>query len=144
MSVIGKVRSGLFPPVLSRRRIALALAIAVVTDAVQILLGPPGWLVADEVLDLIAMVLVSGIIGFHPLLLPTFVVEFVPMVDMIPTWTGCVAAVVMLRRKRQPAPQPGPPHIDVESTVVQPTPPLLPSSGSPKPKEPVSEGQIAR
>lgn len=123
MNAVMKMRTALLPPTLSRRRIALAFAIALITDGIQILLGPPGWLIADELLDVIAMVLVSAVIGFHPLLLPTFIVEFVPMIDMIPTWTGCVAAVVMLRRKQY-----GPRPIDIESTVVSADPPPLPSN----------------
>lgn len=134
MNAVTKMRAVLLPPTLSRRRIALAFAIALITDAVQILLGPPGWLIADELLDVITMVLVSAVIGFHPLLLPTFVIEFVPMIDMIPTWTGCVAAVVMLRRRQH-----GPAPIDIESTVVSTTPPPLPTNPGPQPAPTVSE-----
>jgi hypothetical protein len=36
----------------------------------------------DEVLDVIAMVAISGAIGFHVILLPTFALEFLPMSDM--------------------------------------------------------------
>jgi hypothetical protein len=43
------------------------------------------------------------LLGFHPLLLPTFVVEFLPVADMLPTWTGCVALVVALRKRQQPS-----------------------------------------
>ena len=46
------------------------------------------------------------LIGFHPLLLPTFALEFLPVVDMLPTWTACVALVVSLRRKQQAAQAP--------------------------------------
>ena len=28
-------------------------------------------------------------------------VEFIPMIDMLPTWTACVALVVTLRKKQQ-------------------------------------------
>ncbi len=104
------------PPVLTRERVRFAYAIAVVTDAAQLLLGPLGWPFADEILDVVATILTWAIIGFHPLLLPTFVVEFLPVVDMLPTWTGCVALVVALRKKQQriETPPPGPgPVIDV-------------------------------
>jgi hypothetical protein len=43
------------------------------------------------------VVVISRLIGFHPLLLPTFVLEFVPLTDMLPTWTGCVALVMVWR-----------------------------------------------
>lgn len=88
-------------PWLTRRRIWLALGVAVATDGLQFMLGPLGWTFVDEILDVAAMVIISFLVGFHPLLLPTFVVEFFPVVDMLPTWTGCVAAVVALRKRRQ-------------------------------------------
>jgi hypothetical protein len=83
---------------LTRGRIALAIAIAGATDALQIGLGPLGWTFVDEVADVAAMILISLLIGFHPLLLPTFVLEAFPLVDMLPTWTGCVGAVILWRR----------------------------------------------
>jgi hypothetical protein len=103
------------PPALTRNRVRLAYAVAISADALQWLLGPPGWLFADEILDVAVMALISGIIGFHPLLLPTFALEFLPVVDLVPTWTACVALVVALRKKERaaaPPPEPGP-FIDV-------------------------------
>src|SRR5207244_96244 len=91
------------PPPLTRNRVRLAYAIAVSADALQWLLGPPGWLFADEILDIVAMVAISGVIGFHPLLLPTFALEALPVADLLPTWTGCVAVVVALRKKKRAA-----------------------------------------
>jgi len=89
------------PPTLTRGRIWLAFTLAAATDTVQLLLGGAGWLLPDEVIDVATMVLMSRIIGFHPLLLPTFVLEFLPVADMLPTWTGCVALVVLQRRRTQ-------------------------------------------
>ena len=91
-------------------RVRVAYTVAVVTDLLQLLLGPVGWVYADEILDIAAMIIVTRLIGFHPLLLPTFVLEFFPIVDMLPTWTACVALVVSLRRRKQvtgPPPSPG-------------------------------------
>ena len=96
------------PPVLTRSRVRLAYAVAVTSDALQVLLGPLGWAFADELLDLAAMILISRAIGFHPLLLPTFALEFLPIADLLPTWTGCVALVVMLRKRQPPPPVQGP------------------------------------
>jgi hypothetical protein len=107
----------------SRKRIWFAFAVALATDALQLSLGPLGWLFADEGLDIVAFVLISGAIGFHMLLLPTFVIEFIPGPDMLPTWTACTAAVVMLRRRA--GSQPLPPPIDVASEVT-PVPPVQP------------------
>ena len=57
-----------------------------------------------------------ALIGFHPLLLPTLVLELVPVADLLPTWTGCVALVLALRkRERVTSPPSGDPRdvIDV-------------------------------
>jgi hypothetical protein len=104
------------PPPLTRNRVRFAYAIAVTADALQLLLGPFGWAFADQVVDVTAMILTWRLVGFHPLLLPTFVLEFLPVADLFPTWTGCVAVVVALRKRQQAAsPQPPPPgpFIDV-------------------------------
>ena len=89
------------PPVLTRSRVWTAYGVAVATDALQFVLGPFGVGRTDEVLDVIASVLVWRLLGFHPLLLPTFLLEFLPLTDLLPTWTGCVALVVGLRRSQQ-------------------------------------------
>jgi len=91
-------------PLLTRYRIGGAYAIAVAADLLQFLLGPLGWTFADELIDLTAMVLIWRLIGFHALLLPTFVLEFLPVADMLPTWTGCVFLVVSIRKRQQAAP----------------------------------------
>ena len=100
------------PPALTRNRVRAAYAIAVTTDVLQFLLGPLGWAFADEILDVAAMILASRVIGFHPLLLPTFIIEFLPVTDVLPAWTGCVALVVALRKRQQAVsqqpPAPGP------------------------------------
>lgn len=82
------------------QRIRAAYGIAIATDVLQLALGPLGWLFADEILDGIALVATTRLLGFHPLLLPSFVLEFLPVADMLPTWTGCVALVVALRKKQ--------------------------------------------
>jgi len=87
-------------PALTSARIRAAYAIAIATDILQLALGPLGWAFADEILDVAAMALLWRVVGFHPLLLPTFVLELVPVADLAPTWTGCVALVVLLRRRQ--------------------------------------------
>jgi hypothetical protein len=104
-------------PVLSRTRIWLAMIVALATDALQILLGPVGWVFFDEAADVVAMSLITLLVGFHPLLLPTFLIEFFPGVDMLPTWTACTAAVIALRRKQQ-RPTPSPPPVTPPPGVI--------------------------
>jgi hypothetical protein len=88
-------------PPLTRARVQSAYVVAVATDLIQLILGPFGWAFADEALDVAAMVLISRALGFHAALLPTFALEFLPLTDMLPTWTGCVAIVVALRRRQE-------------------------------------------
>jgi hypothetical protein len=94
-------------PRLTGWRIITALAIAVLADGLQFLLGPFGWVFGDQAVDVVAMLLTSWVIGFHWLLLPTFALELVPALDELPTWTACVIAVIVLRKREQrslPAP----------------------------------------
>ena len=88
-------------PFLTPARIRFAYAIGVTTDVLQFVLGPFGWAGADEILDVIAAALTWRTLGFHPLLLPTFIVEFLPVTDLLPTWTACIATVIALRRRQQ-------------------------------------------
>lgn len=104
-------------PVLTRKRIFLAFAFAIATDTIQLALGPIGWTFFDEILDAITMVLTSLLIGFHPLLLPTFALELIPIVDMLPTWTGCIALVVALRKNQTP-PEEKPPTTSESSDYI--------------------------
>ena len=104
------------PPPLTRGRIWGAYGVAVGADVLQLILGPFGWAFADEIIDVAAAVLTFLLLGFHLLLLPTFVIEFLPIADMLPTWTGCVALVIAMRKREQASvpPPPGPgPVIDV-------------------------------
>ena len=93
-------------PYLTGTRVRLAYAAAITADLFQLMLGPFGWSGADELVDVAAMALIWRLIGFHPLLLPTFALEFLPIADALPTWTGCVAIVVALRKRQQAAPPP--------------------------------------
>ena len=86
-------------PFLTPRRVWPAFAVALAADGIQVLVGPVGWVFLDEIIDLAAMIALSLLLGFHPLFLPTFLVESIPVVDMLPTWTGSVAAVVAMRRR---------------------------------------------
>jgi hypothetical protein len=101
-------------PPLTRARVRWAYGVAIATDLIQLILGPFGWAFADEALDVAAMILISRVLGFHAALLPTFALEFLPLTDMLPTWTGCVAIVVALRRRELTATPPAPgPVIDI-------------------------------
>ncbi len=96
-----KLNAVLRPGPLSRRRILAAIAVAVVADALQIMLLPFAWTFAQSAVDVVAMVFTVGLLGFHVLLLPTFVVEMVPVLDALPTWTACVLAVIAMSKRDQ-------------------------------------------
>src|SRR6516165_9209157 len=107
VKLVERVTSWFTVPVLTKRRVWFAFIVAVVTDGLQLAftpLGPLGWFLLDDVLDVVAMLLISLALGFHPLLLPTFLIELIPVADMLPTWTGCAGLVVMLRKKAQARP----------------------------------------
>ena len=87
------------PQPLTLKRIIAAIAIALVADGLQIPFQAVP--LAPEIIDVIAMAFTTWLLGFHLLLLPTFAVEFIPVVDMLPTWTGCVMAVIALRKRSE-------------------------------------------
>jgi hypothetical protein len=89
------------PKVLSRRRMIAAIAVAIAADGLQLLLLPFAWTFAESAVDVVAMIAETWLLGFHPLLLPTFAIEFVPVVDAVPTWTACVVAVIAMRRRQE-------------------------------------------
>lgn len=115
MSLEKQSRDGFFSPRLTGRRAYLALAIAAVADLLQMIALPVAWTLAQSVVDVVAMLLVLPVLGFHILLLPTFLIEFVPGAATLPTWTGCVLAVIALKRRSQsvePEPNPIPPPLE--------------------------------
>ena len=107
------------PSRVTRADVRAAYAVAVGVDVAQFLLGPFGWAGFDELIDAVAMVVISRLIGFHPLLLPTFLLEFVPFTDMLPTWTGCVALVVRTRKRQGFVSDDVAPAIDVKAEKVE-------------------------
>jgi hypothetical protein len=115
MSLLDQLTGRLTAPKLTRGRIVLALLVALAADGLQILLAVPP---APEIVDAVAAVLTFWLLGFHLLLLPTFLIELIPVADMLPTWTACVGAVIALRKREQAGEMP--PAIDVEATVEDP------------------------
>ena len=94
-------RESTAPPVTSRTRTALIIAIA--ADAIQLALVPlfgAGVLSPfNNVLDVVIGLVMVRLIGWHFAFLPTFVAELVPGLDLFPSWT---AAVWFVTRRRDP------------------------------------------
>lgn len=82
---------------LPRSRFRAAIILAVTVDALQIiafpLLAEGALSPLDDILDLIAAVLLVRLLGWHWEFLPSLVAELVPGVDLIPFWTLAVANV---------------------------------------------------
>ncbi len=120
MTLLDKIKAGCAAPQrLTIKRIIAAVAVALAADGLQIPFQAVP--LAPEIIDVIAMAITTWLLGFHLLLLPTFAVEFIPVVDMLPTWTGCVLAVIALRKRAQNTPKhltppPTPPMIDTPHT----------------------------
>jgi hypothetical protein len=86
-------------------RFYLAWTVAILVDALQIGLFPitgplSAWFGAP--LDIFAMAILWGLLGWHWALAPSFVFEFLPIVDLAPTWT--LATWIIVRKRRQEAP----------------------------------------
>jgi hypothetical protein len=86
--------------VVSPRRVWLARGIALAADALQITIFPAfvqGILSPlNAALDVLVMLLLILLVGWHIAFVPTFIVEQVPFADLAPTWT--VAVWIATRR----------------------------------------------
>lgn len=92
------------PP--SRRAVLISRAVAIIADALQLVLFPffvEGFgSVLNDVLDVVVCAALVRLLGWNVLFLPTFVVEILPFGDMAPTWT---IAVLIVTRSRNSSPQ---------------------------------------
>jgi hypothetical protein len=99
-------------PILTPRRIWVARGLAVLVDVAQLhpaLEIPP----INQAIDVATAIAMTWLVGWHWAFLPTFVVEVLPLVDLVPTWT--IAVMVATRGGAAPSvtvappPPPGPP-----------------------------------
>lgn len=127
MSLLHKLNNFNRPARMSRGRVAFVMIVAVAADALQFWLGPLGWFGAVQVIDVLTMIITTLTIGFHVLLLPTFLIELFPVISALPTWTGCVIAVLALRGKDKPEDA-----LEISTVENSPSklavPPLIPPS----------------
>ncbi|MGA8492193.1 MAG: hypothetical protein WB711_17330 [Terriglobales bacterium] len=84
-------------PLSPRSRFRVAMILAVVADALQIIVFPlfaEGALSpADDVLDFAVAAVLVHLLGWHWEFLPTFFAELIPGADLVPFWTLAVANV---------------------------------------------------
>ena len=83
------------------KRIQLAWVVAILVDVLQLGLLPVTgglsfWL--DKPLDILAMALLWRLLGWHWALVPSFLIELLPIAELAPTWTLATWIIV---RKRQ-------------------------------------------
>jgi hypothetical protein len=80
-----------------RSRFRAALLLAIVADGLQILIFPlfaEGAISPfDDILDLVVMVALIRLVGWHWEFLPSLIAELIPGVDLIPFWTLAVLNV---------------------------------------------------
>jgi len=87
-------------PLLTPRRVWIARGLAVLVDLVQLGAGLTPF---NNVIDVVTALAMVALVGWHWAFLPTFVVELVPFVDLVPTWT---LAVFLATRDRVAAAPP--------------------------------------
>jgi hypothetical protein len=78
-------------------QVKTARLVAAAADLLQIVLLPaflPGSVSpAADVIDVLVALVMLRLLGWHWAFLPTFVIELVPLVDLVPTWTAAVFLV---------------------------------------------------
>lgn len=93
------------------RSLRLAWGVAIAADAIQwvfpYVFGLGSLTPVDAGLDLVVMLVMTRLLGWHWAFVPTFAVELLPIIDLVPTWTAAVW--VATRRRTPPTPALGPP-----------------------------------
>jgi hypothetical protein len=113
-------------PLTTERRVWIARGLAVLVDLGQLALLPAELTPLNNALDLATALAMYFLVGWHWAFLPTFVVEMVPFVDLVPTWTLAVA--IATRGRVGPAP----PVVTVEPPAAPPPPPPALGAGQPR------------
>jgi hypothetical protein len=84
-------------------RFRAAMALAIIADALQIVIFPlfvqGGASPADDILDFGVGAVLIQLLGWHWEFLPSFLAKLVPGVDLVPFWT--MAVVNVYRKSRQ-------------------------------------------
>lgn len=99
-----------------KAKLLIALAIAVLADLIQVIFLPftAGGAIMpwDDAIDFVVAAVMTGLLGWHWVFLPTTIAKLVPVADLAPFWTLAVFIVAM--RQKKELQQPG--------QVPQPTP----------------------
>jgi hypothetical protein len=111
---------------LTKKRIVIAYTVAIVADLLEFpisaleltVIAAPLAMFLSFMLDVFVFGIMTFLLGFHWLFLPSFLVEVVPGLDMLPTWVGCVWFVVRQRKKEQNFKPASAPKIIKEQNVI--------------------------
>jgi hypothetical protein len=101
-------------PPLTPRRIWIARALAVLVDLAQVALLPAELTPLNNAIDVVTAAVMVALVGWHWAFLPTFLVELVPFVDLVPSWTLAVVIATQGGSAAPPTalPPPGQPRED--------------------------------
>jgi ABC-type xylose transport system permease subunit len=90
-------------------RVRAARAVAIAADAVQLFVFPAfvgGWVSpVNDAVDLLVGAILVALVGWHWAFLPSFIVELLPGVDLIPTWTAATWLATRARASSSPVPR---------------------------------------
>lgn len=112
-AALGLVRTRILgAPAVSRKRRAVALAVAILADAVQAVLWPAFAEGAaspfDDALDAVVALILLGTLGFSARLALALGVELIPGATLFPTWSAVVLSIPVRAREDEPALPPPP------------------------------------
>jgi hypothetical protein len=109
-----------------------AYCIAILADMLEIGLWPvfsEGFAsILDDIVDVIVCIVLTLLVGWHVAFIPSFLIKFVPGVDLAPTWT--IALLIATRNRTfgeknitpTASPEPGMKRIE----DAAPKPPIIP------------------
>lgn len=105
-------RAAVSPAAVSKTRKRVALAIAALADAAQMgffpVFGEGALSIPDDALDVVVAVLLLVTLGFKWRLAASLVLELVPGVTLLPTWTAVVLSLPTLPEPPPTLPAPRP------------------------------------
>ncbi len=86
---------------INRTTLRAAYCIAIFADLLEIGLWPvfsEGFAsILDDILDILVCIVLTFLVGWHIAFIPSFLIKFVPGVDLAPTWT---IAIIIATRNR--------------------------------------------
>lgn len=91
-------------------RVRAARILAIAADAIQLagfpMFGEGFASPANDALDVVVAGALIWLVGFHWSFLPSFLIELVPGVDLVPSWTAAVLLATRGQGTVEPPPQP--------------------------------------